>query len=100
MIKAWRHRKQLLFYCLLVNKSDRFKSNQAAEAQMIYLETDKPDKMTLRYQPTSDELSRLEKLIQAAWQHVMALSFPDISKYSPDIAGIQQFEQDLIDDKI
>lgn len=95
-VKAWRHRTQLEFYCLLVQRSGRFKAASAISAQMLYLEADKPSQISLALQPTAEALKRLEQLIEAVWQHIMKLDFPDVSGYAADAAGIAAFEDDLL----
>lgn len=98
-VKAWRHRTQLLFYCLLVIESGRFKATSTS-ARMIYLEAEKAGEFKLDLQSTSLDLNRLKALIKTVWDHVMELNFPDTSEYSPDIIGIHKFEEDLIAGKI
>lgn len=97
MLKAWRHRVQLQFYCLLVRESGRFKANTIA-AQTLYVEAETSKAMQLNLQPTHEELDRLQKLITIVWKRIQALDFPDVSKYSEDIDGIIEFENDLIND--
>jgi len=99
LIKAWRHRTQLLFYCLLVQRSGRFGSTKPVTTQMLYVEAEQPSQISLSYVPETAQLQRLEQLIQAVWQHIIGLDFPDLD-YSPDMNGIKQFEQDLIDGKL
>ncbi len=99
-VKAWRHKNQLLFYTLLAKHSGRFKKTSRLQAQMIYLEAEKNTELYLRHRPEIADLKRLEKLIEAVWKHIMDLDFPDISKYTKDISGIKNFENDLIDGKI
>ncbi len=95
MTKAWRNKTQLLFYALLVRECGRYKQKDI-KTQMIYVEADKQNQMHLTLNPTREELERLTKLINAVWNHVVRLDFPDVSKYSKDIDGIKDFENDLI----
>ena len=95
-VKAWRHRTQLLFYSLLVRQSGRFSQSKPIKAQMIYLEAEKPSQMLLGLTPEPSEQDRLERLIEAVWQHIIKLDFPDTSAYPPTIEGIKAFEDDLL----
>ncbi len=95
MLKAWRHRLQLQFYCLLVRESGRYKPSSVT-AQMLYVEAETPKAMQLDLQPTDEDLDRLQKLIAIVWKRVQSLDFPDVSRYSQDIVGIVEFENDLI----
>jgi len=99
-VKAWRHRNQLLFYCLLIQNSPRFKSATSLQAQMVYVEAEKASELRLGLEPTKPSLQRLSELTEAVWKHVMDLNFPDVSQYSSDIDGITSFENDLLEGKI
>lgn len=99
VVRAWKQRMQLIFYALLTNNSPRFRS-RAVEGRMVYVEADKASDFSRAYQPSNEELNRLEKLIISVWQHTMDLNFPDTSAYTPDYAGIVAFEDDLINNKI
>ncbi len=99
-VKAWRHKTQLVFYSLLVKNSGRFTKTGKISGRMIYLEAEKTPQMELSYEPTEEDLSRIEKLSIATCKHIMDLNFPDISSYTKDIEGIKQFETDLIEGKI
>lgn len=99
-LKAWRHRTQLLFYTLLVQKSGRFASAKTITTQMLYVEAEKPSQISLQLDPDPAAIERLEHLIEAVWRHIIALNFPDTSAYSPDIAGILAFENDLLSGKL
>ncbi len=100
MLKAWRHRTQLIFYALLADKSGHFKTARTIKTQMLYVEAESRRELSLALDPDPESLQRLQKLISAVWRHVSKLSFPDISKYSPDAQGIADFEQDLLDGKV
>jgi DNA helicase-2/ATP-dependent DNA helicase PcrA len=99
MVKAWRHRTQLQFYALLVGQAARFKKAKTIKAQMLYVEAEQTSQIALGLNPTTEELERLSRLVEAVWRHIIGLNFPDTNSYSADAAGIRQFEQDLIDGK-
>lgn len=98
-LKAWRHRMQLTFYALLVQNSSRFRP-KTITGQMWYVEASSPKELIREYIPSAQELDRLEKIIQAVWPKIKELNLPDITNYSADYAGIQAFEQDLLDGKV
>lgn len=100
MVKAWRHQTQLGFYCLLAQQSTTYRTRNNVSAQMLYVEAEKPTQIALGYTPNADDLARLKKLVSVVWQHIMQLNFPDTSQYNPGLKGIQQFEDDLLDEKI
>ncbi len=99
VIRAWKQRTQLTFYALLTHNTARFRG-KVVEGRMIYVEAERANDFTRSYSPSAEEITRLSKLVIAVWQHVKALNFPDISKYTPDYAGIAAFEEDLINNKI
>lgn len=98
-VKAWRHRTQLVFYALLVRHSTRFKPKDIV-GQMWYVEASSAKELVREYMPSSEELTRMSQLIAAVWPKILDLNLPDTTNYSADYAGIQAFEQDLIDGKI
>lgn len=99
-LKAWRYKLQLIFYALLVDLDKSIRTKGNVVCQMVYVESDNQSRLLQQYQPTKDDLTRLGSLIAAVWRHVMELNFPEVSRYSNDLRGVRQFEQDLIDGKI
>lgn len=99
-IKAWRHRSQLIFYALLARQHPVFSRAHSIHTQMVYVEAETTKDLIREYQPTPEEIDRMAHLIQAVWQKVMALDFPSIAEYPQTIAGIQQFEDDLLSGSI
>ena len=99
-IKAYKHKQQLVFYALLASKHPSFKLNSQIDCQMIYVEADKPKQLCLAYQPTAEDIARLTLLIEAVWDRIIKVELPDVSSYSPDIDGIIQFEEDLINNAL
>ena len=96
-VKAWRHKTQLTFYALLLRDSHRFKNNPTITGQMWYLEASKPSELVREYQPTKEEIDRLQKLAQIIWPRIINLDLPNTSQYTQDFAGILAFEKDLLD---
>lgn len=99
VLKAWRQRMQLIFYALLVKNSPRFHP-QTITGQMWYVEAANPKELVREYTPSPGELDRMQVLIQAVWPKIKELNLPNTSNYSADYAGVQAFEQDLLDGNI
>ncbi|MBX4201328.1 ATP-dependent helicase [Candidatus Saccharibacteria bacterium] len=95
-IKAYKHKTQLIFYALLASKHPSFRQSDKIECQMVYVEADSPQRLSLAYQPTGDDVAKLTRLVESVWAMIIKLELPDISQYTPDIDGIKQFEADLI----
>lgn len=95
-IKAWKHKLQLTFYALLASKDPELSKFTTAEGQMVYVESDYQKGLTLSYVPSRDEIERLARLVEAVWQRVKTYDLPDTSHYEPSLAGIVQFESDLL----
>lgn len=97
-IKLHNYKIQLQFYKLLIENS-RDWSNYTVERGIIqYVEpTVSGDIVALSEDFNTTEQKRLEKLIEAVWQHIISLTMPDISGYDQSLKGILAFEQDLID---
>lgn len=99
MIKAYKNRLQLIFYSLLLEaKGGEYPGETSG--QMVYVEADSAKNLVRPYQPSLDELTALKQLIEAVWQKIIKLDFPDISAYSKDLAGMVQFEKDLREGKV
>ncbi len=98
--KIWRYKTQLSFYNILLRQSGQLGKRDAFIGTMLFIEADDRKYLEQPFSPAPAEIQRLEALIQAVWRKVQGLSFPHVSGYSQDIAGVKQFEQDLIDGKL
>lgn len=97
--KLHRYRRQLLFYKLLVENSAAYgKKFKATNGALEFLEADDtgtlPELLEMDF--PKDEVEQLAKLIGIVWQKIMTLDFPDTSKYTPNLKGTLQFEEDLL----
>lgn len=97
-IKMHRYKNQLKFYKLLVDGSSDW-GKRGWKANIGYLrflkknQYDKLSSVPLAYDV--GEMEEFKRLVQAVWQHIQRLDWPDISKYPPSLKGILQFEADL-----
>lgn len=102
-LKLHKYRQQLLFYKLLVENSTEYSRYTAVRGQLAFIEPTKAGEsimLPLDYASTGEELERTQRLIEAVWRHIQALDLPDTSALSPDYAGVIEFEQMLIDEKV
>jgi len=100
-VKLHIYRQQLYFYKLLVEHSHTFAGYRVKDAYLEFVEPDGDGEIRELHLSFDSELAnRTEQLIKAVWQHIVQLNLPDVSGYSSDLKGIEQFEQDLIDGKI
>jgi hypothetical protein len=99
VLKAHSQKMQLVFYVLLAGQQPSFNQVNQITGQMVYLEADDAKQLIRSFTPSPDDIDRLKDLIGAVWQHIMALDFPDTSRYEPTLEGINQFEDDLLKGK-
>jgi ATP-dependent helicase/DNAse subunit B len=93
------HRYQMQLYCykLLIEGSHSFRGYKVTSGRIEFIEPDVDGKIySLELAFKDDELERVKVLVDALWDRVQALDFPDVSGYEASLAGIKQFEADLI----
>ena len=96
-IKAWKYRQQLAFYKLLVEHSRDFGGfNQVKRGIIEFVEPLRGNLIDLTLDIDPAHIERLTKLIEVVYGKIINLDFPDVSKYSKDLSGILQFEEDLL----
>jgi hypothetical protein len=95
--KLHQYRQQLMIYKILIENSKRFAGYTVNKGILEFIEPDEEGNLiSLELDYDKAELEQLKKLVAAIWKHVLELDFPDISKYPPTMAGIRQFENDLL----
>ena len=100
-IKAWKYRAQLVFYKLLIENSRDFGGKYPVKKGVIeFIESHRGRITDLKAEIEKEEVERMEKLIGIVYKKILALDFPDASRYSKDIKGILAFEEDLLKDAI
>ena len=99
--KLHRFRQQLMFYELLFRLSPNFSHIQSVTSKIAFVE---PSRRDVYYELTLNadkkERDKLESLIDAVWQKIMALELPDVSAYGQDMQGTLDFEDHLISGQI
>jgi DNA helicase II / ATP-dependent DNA helicase PcrA len=98
-IKAYEYERQLLFYKLLVENSREFGGfKKVVKGVLDFVEPKRENGqiITLGLIITEEKTERLKKLISIVFNKIKNLDFPDINKYSKDLKGIKEFEEDLL----
>jgi DNA helicase-2/ATP-dependent DNA helicase PcrA len=98
-IRLHFYKQQLIFYKLLLEQSKALGVNKKvveAGIEFVIPDADGHIAETLLFTPTDADVERLRTLAAAVWQKVQALDLPDVSEYPKTLAGILQFEDDLI----
>ena len=101
-VKLHKYKQQLMFYRLLAEHSRDFHDYTFEGGALQFIEPASSGEIMapLRAEFTEEDYRYFKQLVLAVWQRIMALDLPDTSSYSPDYAGILQFEADLIDNNI
>jgi DNA helicase-2/ATP-dependent DNA helicase PcrA len=98
---AKRHRYELQLYCykLLLQHSHTFRDYTVEQGILLFVEPDSDGKITSHTVTfKDDELDRVRGLVEAMWQRIVTLDLPDTGAYPSTLAGMKQFEQDLLSD--
>lgn len=96
LLKQWRHRIQLGYYCVLIKQNKSY-ANKQVITQILQLDAKATDPLCLDYSFEREELARIEQLANIVFKRIKSLDFPDVSKYEPTLKGIQDFENDLLE---
>jgi hypothetical protein len=100
-IKLHFFKYQLAFYALLLKNSHTYGEFKVKVGQIIFAEADKKKQIhTLELLLDEELLEKVKKLTNAVYKKVKNLDFPDVSKYSQNLKGILQFEEDLLNGNI
>lgn len=94
----YKYKQQLYFYKLLVEGSHSYAGYTVASARIEFVEPSGNGEIVpplyVSFKDAEQERTRL--LIQAVWEKIQTLDFPDVSPYKQTIAGIKAFEEDLL----
>lgn len=96
---AKRHRYELQLYCykILLQGSRTFRGYTVNEGYLVFVEPNSEGEIKRHHVAFKDaEVERVRQLLQAMWRRVQSLDMPDVSSYPATLAGIKQFESDLL----
>lgn len=95
--KLHRYRLQLCCYKLLIEGSRTYRGYRVTSGRLEFVEPDQEGNTHhLELTFTDTELGHARQLLQAMWQCVQNLDFPDVGGYETSLSGVKQFEEDLL----
>jgi DNA helicase-2/ATP-dependent DNA helicase PcrA len=96
-VKLHKYRQQLMFYNLLIQHSRDFSSFRVEKGILQFVEaTPKGEIVALEATFSHEDLERFTRLIQAVWEHILALDFPSTDDFEPSYKGMLAFEASLL----
>ncbi|HEX8182224.1 MAG TPA: ATP-dependent DNA helicase [Candidatus Saccharimonadales bacterium] len=97
-LRMHRYHLQLYAYKLLIEGSRTYAGYTVTKGRLEFIESDADGTVNnLELHFKDDEAQRIKQLMNSIWAHVQRLDFPATDAYPPTLAGVLQFEQDLID---
>ncbi|MDD3191068.1 MAG: ATP-dependent DNA helicase [Candidatus Pacebacteria bacterium] len=99
-IKAYKYKDQLVFYKLLLENSRSFGKFEVVSGGIDFIAAPEDELIKLELEISDEDIERLKSLVAIVYKKIMTLDFPDTSKYSANFKGMQEFEDDLLSDRI
>jgi len=101
-VKQWKYHLQLAFYAVLFELSPRFAMYGRKQYELFFVEKNQKDDTLYRINEyiQDGEKERTKALIKAVMSKIEHLNFPDTSHYPQTLAGIRQFEEDLLEGRV
>ncbi len=98
-VQMHQYKNQILFYKILVEHSRDYSGFEVNQGVLEFVEHLDGELIDLPLEITAEDYERITKLASIVYGMIMNLNFPNVSDYSPDIKGIKQFEEDLLEGK-
>lgn len=99
--KLWAYRNQLMFYKLLVEQAPHYRGRYVVTTGTLeFLEHRDGEILSLSMQFSHEEMQRFARLVEAVYQCITTQNFPDISNFSPDLAGTEAFAAFLLGEEV
>jgi DNA helicase-2/ATP-dependent DNA helicase PcrA len=97
VVKLHYFQRQLIFYKLLIESSARYRKYKVESGIIEFVEPDADGRIQrLQLHYDEEDMKRQINLMSAVWRSIQSLKLPDASAYPATLAGIRQFEDDLI----
>ncbi|MEX1026960.1 MAG: ATP-dependent DNA helicase [Candidatus Paceibacterota bacterium] len=95
-IQLHNYKQQLVVYKLLIEESRDYSQYTVKKGVLEFVEPKNGKLVSLELEIEDDDVVRTRSLIEAVYKRITTLAFPDVSGYSADVKGVEQFEDDLI----
>ena len=96
-IKLHNYKRQIIFYKLLVeNSRDYMQKGIVKTGKLEFLEPKNGKIIDLALVIDDKDVKQTKRLIEVVYTKIMNLDFPDVSGYSQDLKGIEEFEKSLL----
>jgi DNA helicase-2/ATP-dependent DNA helicase PcrA len=100
-VKLHNYKRQIIFYKLLVENSRDFSERGTVNrGKLEFLEPKNGKIIELPLEIQAEDVERTRKLIEVVYKKIMTLDFPDVSGYSKDVKGVEEFEEDMVFDRL
>ncbi len=100
-INAWKYRKQILFYKLLVESAKDYEGKEVNEGSLEFVEPSKEGEVVISsLQMEEEEVKRTRELVSVVGSKIRNLDLPSVENYKKSVKGIEEFESDLLERRI
>jgi DNA helicase-2/ATP-dependent DNA helicase PcrA len=95
-IKLHKYRHQLMFYKLLIENSREFNGYTVEQGVLEFVEpADDGQLVKLEMEYDREEMAEFTQLAKNVWSRIMALDLPPTDNFTPNLAGVLDFEKIL-----
>jgi DNA helicase-2/ATP-dependent DNA helicase PcrA len=97
-VKLHHYEQQLMFYKLLIENSRSYRGYTVESGCIQFVEPDEQGKIIrLEYTYDTEKLDQFKQLFCGVWDSIVSLKFEPTNTYPATLAGIVEFEGDIID---
>jgi DNA helicase-2/ATP-dependent DNA helicase PcrA len=99
-VKSFKYKDQLVFYKILIENSRSFNKTKVISGGIDFIKSQDGELVKLEMEISEEEVEKMKALIEIVYEKIMNLDFPDISKYSSDLKGVEEFKDDLLSGRV
>jgi len=96
-VKLHKYQQQLYLYRALIEGSHTYAGYTVTDAYLEFVEPDEDGRIVeLHLAFDEQEYQRVKRLAEVVWKRITTLQLPDVSAFTPDMNGVELFEEDLL----